>query len=301
MFSSPSTTTSRRPASFARASAAIIDRRPVESMNSSARRSSTTIAGLCSSTSRSASSMRGALARSSSPETATRTRSSCFSVVTRKGSTRLAYAESAVSLAGGLEPLRHLGPVDDVPPRVDVVRALVLVLEVVGVLPDVDAQQRHQAVAQGRVLVRGARDLHARAVVHEPGPAAAEAVHAGLLELVLEAVEVAAGLLDRRRQVALRLAAAVGAHDLPEEGVVGVPAAVVTHGCLDVRWERPEVLQDLLHGLVRPFGALQGTVGLVHVGLVMLVVMDAHRLLVDVRLERAVVVREIGYLVGHAF
>src|SRR4051794_34284145 len=39
--------------------------------------------------------------------------------------------------------LGDLVPVDDVPPRLEVIRALVLVLEVVGVLPDVVAQQRH--------------------------------------------------------------------------------------------------------------------------------------------------------------
>ena len=45
------------------------------------------------------------------------------------------------------EALRDLRPVHDVPPRVDVVRAAVLVLQVVGVLPDVDAEQRRLAVA----------------------------------------------------------------------------------------------------------------------------------------------------------
>ena len=44
--------------------------------------------------------------------------------------------------AGRGVPLGDLVPVDDVPPRLEVVRALVLVLEVVGVLPDVVAQQR---------------------------------------------------------------------------------------------------------------------------------------------------------------
>src|SRR3954468_11626530 len=39
--------------------------------------------------------------------------------------------------------LGDLVPVDDVPPRLEVVGTLVLVLEVVGVLPDVVAQQRH--------------------------------------------------------------------------------------------------------------------------------------------------------------
>ena len=38
--------------------------------------------------------------------------------------------------------------------------------------------------------------------------------------------------------------------------------------------------------------ALECGIDLVHVGLVMLVVVDAHRLLVDVRLERVVVVGE---------
>ena len=49
-------------------------------------------------------------------------------------------------------------PVDDVPPRVDVVRALVLVLEVVRVLPDVDAEQRRRARRDRVVLVGGADD-----------------------------------------------------------------------------------------------------------------------------------------------
>src|SRR5580704_2418950 len=47
---------------------------------------------------------------------------------------------------GGAEALGDLAPVDDVPPRVDVVRASVLILQVVGVLPHVDAQERRLAI-----------------------------------------------------------------------------------------------------------------------------------------------------------
>ena len=57
------------------------------------------------------------------------------------------------------EPLGDLVPVHDVPPGLEVVRALVLVLEVVGVLPDVVAQQRRRAVGERVVLVGGAGDL----------------------------------------------------------------------------------------------------------------------------------------------
>jgi hypothetical protein len=80
--------------------------------------------------------------------------------------------------------------------------------------------------------------------------------------------------------------------------VVGVAAGVVAHRRLLVA-EAGEVLEDLLHGLVRPLGSLQSGVRLVHVSLMVLVVMHAHRLLIDVRLQRAVVVGKVGYLVGH--
>ena len=95
------------------------------------------------------------------------------------------------------------------------------------------------------------------------------------------------------------LAAAVGAHDLPEEAVVGVAAGVVADGALLVGGERVEVLEDLVDVLVGPLRAFERGVRLVDVGLVVLVVVDAHRLLVDVRLERVVVVGKVRYFVSH--
>src|ERR1700676_23225 len=52
-------------------------------------------------------------------------------------------------------------PVDDVPPGIDVVGAAVLVLQVVGVLPDVDAEQRRLSVGDRVVLVCAADDRQA--------------------------------------------------------------------------------------------------------------------------------------------
>ena len=63
--------------------------------------------------------------------------------------------------------------------------------------------------------------------------------------------------------------------------------------------ELVEVLQDLLDRLAFPVGALERGVHLVHVGLMVLVVVQLHRRLVDVRLERVVVVRQVGNAVGH--
>src|SRR5207245_7636537 len=45
-----------------------------------------------------------------------------------------------------LVPLSHLRPVDHVPPRRHVIRPAVLVLEVVGVLPHIEAEHRNLAV-----------------------------------------------------------------------------------------------------------------------------------------------------------
>src|SRR5437016_3891657 len=82
----------------------------------------------------------------------------------------------------------------------------VLVLEVVGVLPDVDAENRHVVVQERRVLVRRRVEREAGAVVDEPGPARAEALHTAVVDRLLQLVEAAPQVGDRRAQLAGRLA-----------------------------------------------------------------------------------------------
>merc|ERR1719240_2202443 len=78
---------------------------------------------------------------------------------------------------GGRVVFTDLVPVDHVEEGTDVLRAPVLVLEVVGVLPDVDAHDGHEAVAihEGVVLV-GSGDDRDGAVLgnREPGPSRTE-------------------------------------------------------------------------------------------------------------------------------
>src|SRR6202167_3500593 len=190
-------------------------------------------------------------------------------------------------------------PVHDVPPRVEVVGAAGLVLEVVGVLPDVDAEQRDLAGGDRVVLVGAADHGEAVAVEHEPGPAGAELVDAGFLELGLEVREGAERGGDRFAELAARLAAAARAHALPEERVVVVPAAVVFDGTALGLGHGVEILQHVLDRGVRERRALQRGVDLVDVGLVVLVVMEFHRRLVDVRLQGVVCVGKRRYGVGH--
>src|SRR4051795_8209022 len=76
-------------------------------------------------------------------------------------------------------------------------------------------------------------------------------------------------------------------------------AGVVTHGRLLVLGKRGEVAEDLLDRAGGPFGPFEGFGRIVDVGLVMQVVVDPHRLRVDMRLERVVRVREVGQLQRH--
>ena len=121
----------------------------------------------------------------------------------------------------------------------------------------------------------------------QPGPAAAEAAHARRLELLLEGVEAAERGLDVVAELAGRRAAGFRAEELPEHRMVGVAAAVVAHRAADVGGHRVEMADEVLDGLafeVRLAG--DGLVDVGHVSAVMFVVMDLHRLRVDVGFER---------------
>ena len=74
-------------------------------------------------------------------------------------------------LLGRREASRHGAPVDDLPDLLQVVGAQVFVVEVVGVLPHVDRQQRQQAQLVGDQLLVARRDdgqLARRLVVRQP-------------------------------------------------------------------------------------------------------------------------------------
>ena len=118
--------------------------------------------------------------------------------------------------AGGGEARGDDVPVDDVPPRVDVVGAAVLVEQVVGVLPDVDAQQRRLALRDRVVLVGRARPPRGPS---RRGPARPSRSRTGrrpaALTLRLEVGERAERGVDRVGERAARLAAARAASGSP--------------------------------------------------------------------------------------
>ena len=77
--------------------------------------------------------------------------------------------------------------------------------------------------------------------------------------------------------------------------MVGVAAPVVAHGRPDVFWHRIDASQQIVDRLRLQFRMLlERRIQIVDVGRVMLVVMNPHRLLVDMRLELVVVVGQGG-------
>src|SRR5262249_7510833 len=74
-------------------------------------------------------------------------------------------------------------PVDDAPPRVEIIRTLVLILQVIRVLPDIDAHDRRLPLHVRTVLIGARKNLELAIRQNEPGPAAAEALDAGVFDL----------------------------------------------------------------------------------------------------------------------
>ena len=154
-------------------------------------------------------------------------------------------------------------------------------------LPDVVAHQRALAVHHRVVLVRSGLDRELAVLGYgDEHPARAELASAGGVEIVLEFFHAAEIAVDRREYFAFRLTA-VRAHDLPEHGVVGVAAEIVADGEFDAVVERVEIAEhvlDLRRSELRV--GLGDVVDVGDVGGVVAVVMDFHRLGVDMGLER---------------
>src|SRR5712691_6383591 len=201
---------------------------------------------------------------------------------------------------GSQEAIVDLRPVHNVPPGVDVIGPAVLILQVVRVFPHVDAEDDLLPFHQRAVLVRGAFDHELATLIDHPRPAAAEAADTGLLQLLLELVETAERRVDRGGDRPARLAARLRRHDLPEHGVVDMAAAVVAHCGADVLRHGVDAAQQILGALRLQFGMLvQRRVQIGDVRVVMLPVVNLHRLLVDVRFERIGRVRKRRKRVSH--
>ncbi len=101
------------------------------------------------------------------------------------------------SFLGLLEAFIHLGPIHYIPPRRQVIRPAIVVLQVIRVFPDIVAEDRVQTLRQRIVLVRSGGNREFATLPHQPSPAGAELLGRGVVERLLEvfkAAEVRLGL-----------------------------------------------------------------------------------------------------------
>ena len=148
---------------------------------------------------------------------------------------RLSKSQTQSPISARLVSLLYRLPVDDVPERGDVVRAPVLILQVVGVFPHVQAQDRRAGQAgdirrpsAGCLDSRSSRPPVCRSVTHQPSPAAAEAIGCGVAEGLFEGRESAQfGCRSPRPACRPGVPPALRPHDRPEQRVVRVTAAVI--------------------------------------------------------------------------
>src|SRR5262245_20778648 len=161
-------------------------------------------------------------------------------------------------------------PVDQIlPERLEIVGPPVAVIDVIGMLPDVAAENRRCALDQRAFSVGGLVDDELAVLHRDPAPARAELGDARLDEIFLGLGGAAEIGIDLGLEAAGNLvAAAARLHPLPEMSVIVVLACVVEEaGVLAVR-----ALHDLFERLVFPLGALEQVVAVVDVGEVLLVV-----------------------------
>ena len=196
-----------------------------------------------------------------------------------------------------VEHLGHVLPVDQMIDKgLEVIRPAIAVIDVIGMLPNVTAEDRLRALHQRALAVRRFHDGDLAVLDREPAPARAELADARRREIFLhfrDRAEVRDDFLFQR--AGNLVAAARGLHPFPEMDVVEMLAGIVEEGgILAVR-----ALDHLLERFAFPLGALEQVVAVIHVSEVMLVVMKFEGLARHVGREGVIGIGKVGKRKGH--
>src|SRR5207249_11830889 len=90
--------------------------------------------------------------------------------------------------------LRYFVPIHHVPPGFDVIGTTVLIVQIISMFPNVDAEDRRVAIHQRAILIWRRNHFEFAALVFDqPRPAAAETSDAGSCKFLLELIEAAKG------------------------------------------------------------------------------------------------------------
>ena len=175
-----------------------------------------------------------------------------------------------VKLFGSVARFQNI-PVDDAPYCGEMIDTAVLIVEVVGMFPYVDAENRLQSVANGGACVGFLRNHEFPfAVTGKPYPTATEKTGAFLLELLLEGFERTKLCIDGFGQLAHGLAIFLWSGELREvEIVVEDLSGVVEDGTFGV-------FNDFFEGFTFEATAREQVVEVRHIGVEVLAVVELH-------------------------
>jgi hypothetical protein len=101
-------------------------------------------------------------------------------------------------------------PVDHIIKSGDVIGAAVLVVEVIGMFPHVDAEDGSETIRERRVLIGGGDNSESTALFDEPSPTGAEASGGRLGEFIFEGVKGIEGSIDCLGEVTFGAPPALG-------------------------------------------------------------------------------------------
>src|ERR1700681_3341385 len=115
--------------------------------------------------------------------------------------------------------------------RLQIIRAAVAIIDVIGMLPDIDAEDRRRAMHQRIFAVGGLGNFELAVLHRQPGPARTELANAGGGEIGLEFLKPAEVLGDLLFQTAGQFGAtAIWLHPVPEMRMIVVLAGVIEDG-----------------------------------------------------------------------
>ncbi len=185
----------------------------------------------------------------------------------RKRRADFPLVEAALTLQRFVQ-LEDVIPVDEIVDEgFQVFRTRVAIVDVIGMLPHIDAEDRGCAVDERVLAVRGLGDFQLAVLHGKPGPARAELTCACSNEIGAELVVAAEVRFDRRVELAGQAGAAAALlHPLPEVNVVVVLAGIVEQRLIGA----VGLLDDIFQRKIGKTGFLGELVAVRHVSEVVL-------------------------------
>ena len=160
---------------------------------------------------------------------------------------------------------------------------LVLIIKIIGMLPDVYGNQRLVTVSNRRIGIGGFHDAQLAVFFDQPCPAGAELCGCGSFEFGTEIFIRAEIAFDFFLQFAGRLTAAVFLHTVPEKGMIPSLCGIIENpGKL---LAAGSVFNNLFQRHIFKFGVFDQLVQIVDICFVMFAVMKLHSFFGNIRFQ----------------